>query len=45
MARDSTWPARLPMTKAAVRAMDTATAFLASPDGGATRLDKYVVAG
>lgn len=32
---DERWPARLPMTKAAVRAMDAATAFLAqAPDGG-----------
>ena len=31
---DPKWPARLPMTKAAVRAMDTVTAFCGSPEGG-----------
>src|SRR6266567_4665161 len=31
---DERWPARLPMTKAAVRAMDTITSFCASTDGG-----------
>ena len=34
---DAIWLARLPMTKAAVRAMDTMTAFAASEDGGAVR--------
>ena len=42
---DERWPARLPMTKAAVRAMDTTTAFLASDDGGKARVDTFVVAG
>jgi len=42
---DERWPARLPMTKAAVRAMDAVTAFLASPEGGAARVDTFVVAG
>ncbi|MGO8675332.1 MAG: PhoPQ-activated pathogenicity-related family protein [Limisphaerales bacterium] len=42
---DPKWPVRLPMTKAAVRAMDTVTAFAASPDGGAARIDGFVVAG
>ncbi|MBI4559970.1 MAG: PhoPQ-activated pathogenicity [Candidatus Hydrogenedentes bacterium] len=39
---DERWPARLPMTKAAVRAMDTAQAFLASR--GVT-INDFVVSG
>ena len=42
---DPTWPARNPMVKSAVRAMDTMTALLASEDGGGHRLDRFVVAG
>jgi PhoPQ-activated pathogenicity-related protein len=42
---DDRWPARLPMTKAAVRAMDTVTDFLASSRGGNVRVDRFVVAG
>jgi PhoPQ-activated pathogenicity-related protein len=42
---DERWPARLPMTKAAVRAMDTTTAFLASEEGGRANVDAFVVAG
>ena len=42
---DETWPARLPMTKAAVRAMDAATGFLASTEGGSVKVDRFVVAG
>ena len=42
---DEKWPARLPMTKAAVRALDTITAFCASEEGGSTRVDSFVVAG
>lgn len=42
---DAKWPARLPMTKSAVRAMDTVSAFCASEDGGKTKVDKFVVAG
>src|SRR5438128_9732368 len=42
---DERWPARLPMTKAAVRALDTITAFCASEDGGKTKVDSFVVAG
>lgn len=42
---DEKWPARLPMTKSAVRAMDTVTAFLGSEAGGKVVVDKYVVAG
>ncbi len=42
---DDTWPARLPMTKSVVRAMDTVTNFLASAEGGGVTVDRYVVAG
>lgn len=42
---DETWPARLPMTKAAVRAMDATTAFLASEEGGKRKIEKFVVTG
>ena len=42
---DDRWPARLPMTKAAVRAMDTVTDFCAKPEGGGARVSKFVVAG
>ena len=42
---DPKWPARLPMTKAAVRAMDTVIAFCASPEGGGVKVDGFVVAG
>jgi len=42
---DEKWPARLPMTKAAVRALDTITAFCASEDGGNVRVDSFVIAG
>jgi PhoPQ-activated pathogenicity-related protein len=42
---DQKWPARLPMTKSAVRAMDTITAFLASEAGGMATVDKFVVSG
>ena len=42
---DPKWPARLPMTKAAVRAMDTVTAFCASPEGGKVNVGGFVVAG
>lgn len=43
--QDEKWPARLPMTKAAVRAMDTITAFCASEQGGKAKVDKFFVAG
>ena len=39
------WPARLPMTKSAVRAMDAVTDFCASPAGGRMKVDSFVVAG
>jgi PhoPQ-activated pathogenicity-related protein len=42
---DERWPARLPMTKSAVRAMDTVTALCASEPGGKAVVDKFVVAG
>ncbi|MCX8092421.1 MAG: PhoPQ-activated pathogenicity-related family protein [Verrucomicrobiae bacterium] len=42
---DERWPARLPMTKSAVRAMDTITAFCASPEGGGIKVDRFVVGG
>jgi len=42
---DPKWPARLPMTKAAVRGLDTITAFCASPEGGQVKVDAFVVAG
>jgi PhoPQ-activated pathogenicity-related protein len=42
---DERWPARLPMTKAAVRAMDTVSDFCAKPEGGSVKIGKFVVAG
>ena len=42
---DSNWPLRLPMTKAAVRAMDTVTSFAASKKGGMHQVDRFVVTG
>ena len=42
---DERWPARLPMTKSAVRAMDAVTAFIASPEGGGARVSRFVVSG
>jgi PhoPQ-activated pathogenicity-related protein len=42
---DEQWLPRLPMTKAAVRAMDTVTAFIGSRPGGGARVDRFVVGG
>ena len=42
---DDKWPARLPMTKSVVRAMDAITAFAASADGGGSKVARYVVSG
>lgn len=39
------WLARLPMTKSAVRAMDTITDFLGKPEQGGIQVTKYVVSG
>jgi PhoPQ-activated pathogenicity-related protein len=42
---DERWPTRLPMTKSAVRAMDTVTSFCASREGGGVKVTSFVVAG
>jgi PhoPQ-activated pathogenicity-related protein len=42
---DDQWLARLPMTKSAVRAMDTVTAFCATDAAGKLKVDHFVVAG
>ena len=42
---DSKWLSRLPMTKAAVRAMDTITAFCASAQGGSHTVNQFIVSG
>jgi PhoPQ-activated pathogenicity-related protein len=42
---DERWPARLPMTKAAVRAMDAVTDFLAKLPAGGMTVKHFVVAG
>ncbi len=42
---DEKWPARLPMTKSAVRAMDALSAFVATEQGGAKPVRRFVVSG
>src|SRR5580658_1528780 len=42
---DENWPARLPMVKSAVRAMDCVQELLSSDEGGKLKVDKFVVAG
>jgi PhoPQ-activated pathogenicity-related protein len=42
---DEKWPARLPMTKSAVRAMDAVTQFVGSAEGGSAKVARFVVAG
>jgi PhoPQ-activated pathogenicity-related protein len=42
---DDRWATRLPMTKAAVKAMDAASEFLKSEAGGKLMVDKFVVTG
>ncbi len=42
---DEKWPALLPMTKAAVRAMDVITDFVRQPEAGGRTVDRFVVAG
>lgn len=42
---DARWPARLPMTKATVRAMDAIIAFCGGESGGRLKIDGFVVSG
>ncbi len=42
---DERWPARLPMTKASVRAMDATQEFLASEAGGKVKVARWVITG
>ena len=42
---DDRWATRLPMTKAAVKAMDATSEFLKSEAGGKLMVDKFVVTG
>jgi PhoPQ-activated pathogenicity-related protein len=43
--KDDTWLVRLAMVKSGVRAMDAVQQFLATPEGGNTKIDRFVVAG
>jgi PhoPQ-activated pathogenicity-related protein len=42
---DGKWPARLPMTKSVVRAMDAITQFCGGSEGGQIKVDSFVVTG
>lgn len=42
---DPAWPARNPMVKSVIRAMDTITAVMASDVGNGAKVDRFVVAG
>jgi PhoPQ-activated pathogenicity-related protein len=42
---DERWPARLPMTKSVVRAMDAITAFAGTVEGGGTKVGRFVLSG
>ena len=42
---DENWPARLPMVKSVVRAMDAVQAFCRTEQGKKTRVERFVVAG
>jgi PhoPQ-activated pathogenicity-related protein len=42
---DESWPLRLPMTKSAVRAMDTVTSFCRTEAGGKLDINQFVVTG
>jgi PhoPQ-activated pathogenicity-related protein len=42
---DENWPLRLPMTKAAVRALDTIQDVMAKPEAGGVKVEKFVVSG
>lgn len=42
---DETWPARLPMVKSAVRAMDTVQTFMKEKEVGGIDINSFVVAG
>ncbi len=42
---DPTWPARNPMVKSVVRAMDAVTELMATEEGGKRSINEYVVAG